>query len=40
MYRLCWLPLALLACLPLFAADKAKGTLGTIERLQPAFDSR
>ena len=38
MSRLCWLPLALLACLPLFAADKEKPTLGAIERLKPAFD--
>jgi gluconolactonase len=39
MTRLCWLPLALLVCLPLLAEDKAKPeTLGTIERLKPEFD--
>jgi gluconolactonase len=39
MTRLRWLPLAVLLCLPLFAADdKAKTTIGTIERLDPAFD--
>jgi gluconolactonase len=39
MTRLRWLPLALFVCLPLFAEDKVKReTLGTIERLDPAFD--
>jgi gluconolactonase len=40
MKRLRWLPLAVLVCLPLFAADdKAKReTIGTIERLDPAFN--
>jgi gluconolactonase len=40
MKRLRWLPLALLACLPLLAAqkEKEKPTLGTIERIDPAFD--
>lgn len=39
MTRLRWLPLALLACLPYLAADDAKRpTIGTIERLDPAFD--
>jgi gluconolactonase len=40
MTRLRWLPLAVLVCLPLFAADdkdKTK-TIGSIERLDPAFD--
>ncbi len=39
MTRLRWLPLAVLLCLPLLAAeDKDKTTIGTIERLDPAFD--
>ncbi|MFO0846227.1 MAG: SMP-30/gluconolactonase/LRE family protein, partial [Gemmataceae bacterium] len=39
MSRLRWLPLALLACLPLLAEDDTKKpTIGTIERLDPAFD--
>jgi gluconolactonase len=41
MIRLRWLPLALLACLPLLAKEKdtsKMSTLGTIERLKPAFD--
>jgi gluconolactonase len=38
MIRLRWLPLALLACLPLLAAEKEKAVLGTIERLKPGFD--
>jgi gluconolactonase len=39
MTRLRWLPLALLACLPLLAADETKKpTIGTVERLDPALD--
>ena len=39
MTRLRWLALALAACLPLLAADDSKkATIGTIERLDPAFD--
>ena len=40
MKSLCWLGmLVVVGSLPLFAEDKAKKeTLGTIERLDPAFD--
>ena len=40
MTRLRWLPLAVLACLPLLAADDKpkKGSFPPIERLDPAFD--
>ena len=39
MTRLRWLPLALLAFVPLFAEDSTKtDTIGTIERLDPALD--
>src|SRR5262245_33039823 len=39
MTRLRWLPLALLACLPLPAADETKKpTIGTVERLDSALD--
>ncbi|MFO0880523.1 MAG: SMP-30/gluconolactonase/LRE family protein [Gemmataceae bacterium] len=39
MTRLRWLPLALLVCLPLLAEDDTKkATVGSIERLDPAFD--
>jgi gluconolactonase len=40
MRRLRWLPLALLGCLLLMGADDTtkKATIGTIERIDPAFD--